>query len=82
MLSNYVMSLLKWQELAKRKSELGNKFNFVHETILITQLEEKTSQASFQKVFQPITSKLDDVALSNMKLPKLTKGRMKKKWGP
>ena len=28
------MSLLKWKELAKQKTELGNKINFVHDTIL------------------------------------------------
>ena len=59
------MSLLRWQELAKRKTELGGKINFVHDLILKNQLGEKTSQESFQKVFKPITTKLDDVALSN-----------------
>ena len=29
------MSFLKWKELAKRKTELGNKINYVHD--LITQ---------------------------------------------
>ena len=28
------MSLLKWKKLAKQKTELGNKINFVHDTIL------------------------------------------------
>ena len=73
------MSLLKWKELAKRKTELGDKINFVHDAILKNQLGEKTSQESFQKVFKPITTKLDDVALSNLKLPKLqTKTWLKK----
>ena len=27
------MSLLKWEDLAKRKSQLGNKINLVRETI-------------------------------------------------
>ena len=68
------MSLLKWKKLAKQKTELGNKINFVHDTILKKQLGEKTSQESFQKVFKPITTKLDDV----MNLPRLTKKRGKK----
>ena len=72
------MSLLKWQELAKRKTELGDKINFVHDTILKNQLGEKTSQESFQKVFKPITTKLDDVTLSNLKLPNLQRKRGKK----
>ena len=28
------MSLLEWKKLAKQKTELGNKINFVHDTIL------------------------------------------------
>ena len=36
------MSLLKWKALAKRKTELGDKINFVHDTILKNQLGEKT----------------------------------------
>ena len=63
------MSLLKWKELAKRKTELENKINFVHDTILKNELGVKTSQESFRKVFKPITTKLDDVVLSNLKLP-------------
>ena len=67
------MSLLKWKELAKRKTELGNKINFVHDTILKNQLGEKISQESFQKAFQPITTKLDEVAFRNLNIPRLTK---------
>ena len=40
-----------------KKTELGNKINFVHDTILKNQLGEKTSQESFQKAFKPITTK-------------------------
>ena len=69
------MSLLKWKKLAKQKTELGNKINFVHDTILKNQLGEKTSQESFQKAFKPITRKLDDIAL---KIPRLTKKRGEK----
>ena len=65
------MSLLKWKKLAKQKTELGNKINFVHDTILKNQLGEKTSQESLQKVFKPITTKLDDVAFMNLNIPRL-----------
>ena len=34
---------------------------------------EKTSQESFQKAFKPITTKLDDVVLRNLNIPRLTK---------
>ena len=76
------MSLLKWKKLAKQKAELGNKINFVHDTILKKQLGEKTSQESFQKAFKPITTKLDDVALRNLNIPQLTKKRGKKQGVP
>ena len=39
---------------------------------------EKTSQESFQKAFKPITTKLDDIALGNLKLPALPRKRGKK----
>ena len=72
------MSLLEWKKLAKQKTELGNKINFVHDTILKNQLGEKTSQESFQKAFKPITTKLDEVALRNLNIPRLIKKRGKK----
>ena len=41
---------------------------------------ERSSQTSFQKIFQPITAKLDDVSdnaiMGNIELPK---GKLKKK---
>ena len=76
------MSLLKWKKLAKQKTELGNKINFVHDTILKNQLGEKISQESFQKAFKPITTKLDDVAFRNLNIPRLTKKRGKKLGAP
>ena len=71
------MSLLKWKELAKRKSELGNKINYVHDTITKQKLGVKTSQESLAKVFKPVTTKLDDVIVSNLKIPnrKLKRGK-------
>ena len=65
------MSLLKWKKLAKQKKELGNKINFVHDTILKKQLGDKISQESFQKVFKPITTKIDNVASKKIRGEKL-----------
>ena len=62
------MSLLRWKELAKSKSELGNKINYVHNAITQHKIGEMTSQESFTKVFKPVTSKLDDVIDSNLNL--------------
>ena len=67
-----------WQELAKRKSELGNKINYVHDTITKRKLGEKTSEESLAKVFKPVTTKLDDVIVSNLKIPKRKPKRGKK----
>jgi len=50
------MSLLKWKELVKKKSELGNKINYTRDTILQSNIGKQTSQASFKKVFEPITN--------------------------
>ena len=66
------MSLLRWKELAQRKAKLGHKINYVHDQITKHDIGEKTSQASFTKVFNPITTKLDEVIDSNidLKLPR------------
>ena len=60
------MGLLKWQEMAKSKSALGKKINFVHNAITQKKLGEETSQIGLEKMFKPVTSKLDDVVASNL----------------
>ena len=60
------MSLLKWKELARSKTELGNKINYAHDLIKRHKIGQETSQESFEKVFKPVTSKLDDVVVSNL----------------
>ena len=78
------MSLLKWKELAKRKTELGNKINYVHNAIKQHKIGEETSQESFGKLFKPVTSKLDDVIDSNLNLrmPPQSRKRPPKKAEP
>ena len=41
------MSLLKWKELAKSKTKLGNKINYVRNLITQHKIGEKTSEESF-----------------------------------
>ena len=60
------MSLLKWKELAKSKTELGNKINYAHNAITQHKIGQETSQESFKNILKPITSKLDDVVVSNL----------------
>ena len=69
MFLGYKMSLLKWQEMAKSKSALGKKINFVHNAITQKKLGEETSQIGLEKMFKPITAKLDDVIASNLAQP-------------
>ena len=73
------MSLLKWKELAKSKTELGNKINYVHNAIKQNKIGQETSQSSFKKVFKPVTSKLDDVIDSNLNLKMPQRRRPRKK---
>ena len=61
------MSLLKWQEMARSKSALGKKINFVHDAITQKKLGDETSQIGFEKMFKPITSKLDESIASNLR---------------
>ena len=63
------MSLLKWKQLAKSKSELGNKINYTRDIITKHKIGQQTDQESFAKVFKPVTSKLDDVIDSNLRIP-------------
>ena len=83
MFLEYKMSLLKWQEMAKSKSALGKKINFVHNAITQKKLGEETSQIGFEKMFKPITSKLDESmgpsAASNLGLLPRAKPARKKK---
>ena len=72
------MSLLKWQEMAKSKSALGKKINFVHNAITQKKLGEETSQIGLEKMFKPVTLKLDDVIASNLPLPRAKPTRRKK----
>ena len=60
------MSLLKWKEMAKSKSALGKKINFVHNAITQKKFGEETSQIGLEKMFKPITTKLDDVVVPNL----------------
>ena len=74
------MSLLKWKELVKRKTELGNKINYVRDSIIQHKIGQDTSQGSFEKLFKPVTSKLDDVIKSNLK-SRMPQGRRPRKKG-
>ena len=60
------MSLLKWQELARSKSKLGDKINYTRDLITQHNIGQQTDQETFGRLFKPVTTKLDDVIDSNL----------------
>ena len=62
------MSLLKWKERAKSKTELGKKINYVHDMITKTDISKQTNKQSLARALEPVTSKLDDI-IDSRKLP-------------
>ena len=71
------MSLLKWKEMAEKRSELGKKINTVRETIKRNTISDKMGEVEAEKLFKPITSGLKDLTL-----PKMPLRRLPKKKGP
>ena len=78
------MSLLKWKELAQRKTELGNKINHVHNLITQHKIGQQTSQESLDKVFKPVSSKLDELidGDENLRMPQRRKRPSRKREVP
>ena len=61
------MSLLKWKEMAEKKSELGKKINAVKETMKPKNISDSIGEVQAEKLFKPITSGLKD--LTEPKIP-------------
>lgn len=68
------MSLLKWKEMAERRSELGQRINAGRETIKKQSIADQMGQVEAAKLFEPITSGLRDISA-----PKAPLRRLKKK---
>ena len=60
------------------KSELGNRINYVHDAFTKHDVGQQTSQELLAKVFQPVTTKLDDVITSNLIMPQRKRRPLKK----
>ena len=71
------MSLLKWKELAQKRSELGKKINTVKETIKQKSISDQMGEVEAEKLFKPITS-----GLKELTAPKAPLRRLIKKKGP
>ena len=70
------MSLLKWKEMAEKRSELGKKINSVKETIKQKSISDQMGDVEAEKLFKPITS-----GLKELKTPKAPLRRFAKKKG-
>ena len=71
------MSLLKWKEMAEKRSELGQRINEVRKTIKQKSISDQIGQVEAAKLFEPITSGLKEIAA-----PKIPLIRLPKKKGP
>ena len=71
------MSLLKWKEIAEKRSELGKKINTVKETIKQKSISDQMGEVEAEKLFKPITS-----GLKELTAPKAPLRRLIKKKGP
>ena len=71
------MSLLKWREMAEKRSELGKKINKVRETIKQKTISDQMGAVEAEKLFKPITSELKELTA-----PKIPLRRLAKKKGP
>ena len=67
------MSLLKWKEMAEKRSELGKKINTVRETIKQKKISDQMGEAEAEKLFKPITSGLKELTSPKMPLRRLPK---------
>ena len=67
------MSLLKWKEIANKKSALGKEINTLKEVIKQKKITDQMGEAEAQKLFQPITSGLMELTVPKTPLRRLTK---------
>ena len=67
------MSLLKWKELAQKRSELGKQINTVKETIKQKSISDQMGEVEAEKLFKPITSGLKELTPPKTPLRRLTK---------
>ena len=67
------MSLLKWKEMADKRSQLGKKINKVKETIKQKTRSDQMGEVEAEKLFKPITSELKELTAPKAPLRRLTK---------
>ena len=67
------MSLLKWKEMAEKRSELGKKINTVKEIIKQKTISDQMGEVEAEKLFKPITSELKELTAPKAPLRRLVK---------
>ena len=67
------MSLLKWKEMADKRSELGKKINTVKETMKQKSISDQMGEVEAEKLFKPITSGLKELTAPKTPLRRLVK---------
>ena len=67
------MSLLKWKEMAEKRSELGKKINTVRDTIKQKKISDQIGEVEAEKLFKPITSELKELTAPKAPLRRLVK---------
>ena len=67
------MSLLKWKEMADKRSELGKKINTVRDTIKQKSISDQIGEVEAEKLFRPITSGLNELTALKTPLRRLSK---------
>ena len=67
------MSLLKWKEMAEKRSDLGKKINAVRETMKQKSISDQIGQHEAAKLFEPVTSGLRDITAPKAPLRRLKK---------
>ena len=65
------MSLLKWKEMAEKRSELGKKINTVRETIKQKTISDQMGEVEAEKLFKPITFGLMELTAPKAPLRRL-----------
>ena len=67
------MRLLKWKEMAEKRSELGKKINTVRETIKQKKISDQMGEVEAEKLFKPITSELKELTAPKAPFRRLPK---------
>ena len=55
------MSLLKWKEMAEKRSKIGQDVNTIRETLKQKKITDTMSDVEAEKLFKPITSSLKEL---------------------